>query len=409
MKTSHRNIFLIILPLVVFLILAASFYFYINRNQSTSQINTSPLQIKESIQSFNSLLLVQKKNSGEYDLVEYKSEKQVLKNLFALSSNSYDTRVEISPDKKQVAWLDVNPQPCASAGQCGATLFISDIQGNNKIKLAENVWLFSAHPFRWTPDGKKIIFMREHSSNDNKRVHNFYLIDIETKKATETGSKESVIPDGIIGVSLGGNKIYFTDNINLYEHNLTSGDVKTIYTDSRNWDLEATISPDYKKILLFADEGWWGGKTTPDHYEIGIFNLSDKSYKKIIQSDTEKMYVSKPIFFLNNSLEIIFSSLQNKKLSVSAINWNTSQQKDLTNVEIKNPTTISLRVISISDDDKILIYSTYDEKIKYSYFEMNLANNISKKISFPYITDIMGFAGLGDAAGIVGWITDNSE
>ncbi|TCS93147.1 TolB family protein [Hazenella coriacea] len=144
--------------------------------------------------------------------------------------------VDVSPDGKKLAFIKED------------SLYISQVDGKNLVRLTNNQFpVYDASP-RWSPNSKKIVFSRSDG--------NIYTIQVDSKKITNLTKTDETIINSEPDWSPDGSKIIFhsnrTDRSHLYVMNANGSNVKQLtgLHNDESSEYSAHFSPNGKKIIF---------------------------------------------------------------------------------------------------------------------------------------------------------------
>lgn len=173
--------------------------------------------------------------------------------------------VDISPNGENLAFIKND------------SLYISDINGKNQIRLTDSHFPnYDASP-RWSPDGKKIVFSRGDG--------NLYVIDVKSKQVkpithAEKGvyySEPDFSPDGSKIVCHASDATGFS---HIYLMDADGSNLKQLTgKDGQSSEYGAHFSPDGSKILF--------GRSKNGNADIYVMN-ADGSHLQNLTADTTK-------------------------------------------------------------------------------------------------------------------------
>lgn len=146
------------------------------------------------------------------------------------------TSADLSPDGTKLAFIKND------------SLFISDANGKNQVRLTHSRFpTYDSSP-RWSPDGKKIVFAKSDG--------NLYLIDVASKKVTALTHANKGVRHGEPDWSPNGAKIVFHSSdesgyTHIYTMNANGSNIRQLTGLDNNNSSEYSphYSPDGSKIL----------------------------------------------------------------------------------------------------------------------------------------------------------------
>lgn len=274
--------------------------------------------------------------------------------------NYYNISPAISPDGSKVAIL--------SDRSLHADIFLIDantgkqikriVKGNRTINFEELKWLQPG--ISWSPDSRKIVIAAKTGGLDA-----FHLIDIETGEY-ETISFEmdglftaDWSPDGktlaFVGNQGRASDIYLLDIDTKEITNLTND----IFSDSEpNW------SSDGQSITFVSDRGDYintEGSVADtfkmykyDYAQTDIFtiNVDTKDITRVTDTDYSENY---PIWS-NTENKLFYTADENGVWNIHLADLDTKESHAITNI------LTGIQQLTISKDDKVLIFSGYNER-----------------------------------------------
>ena len=141
-------------------------------------------------------------------------------------------------------------------GDTGYHIYLMDDDGSNVERLTDPAF-YDELP-QWFPDGKRILFQRDHSRGNGAEYNaEFFILDLKTGKAETfmenhpTDAEPSLSPDGkYIAFNSERGGAY-----DIYVLNLETGDLKqlTDIGDRRGWAYRTDWSPDGRQIAYELD------------------------------------------------------------------------------------------------------------------------------------------------------------
>lgn len=148
--------------------------------------------------------------------------------------------VDVSPDGKKLAFIKKD------------SLYVSDADGKNTVRLTHSRFpIYDSSP-RWSPDGSKIVFSRSDG--------NIYTIDADGKNLSNLTKTDETVINSEPDWSPDGSKIVFHSNRTGQNHifvmNADGSNVKQL-TGKKNKEAveySAHFSPDGKKIVYGSTE-----------------------------------------------------------------------------------------------------------------------------------------------------------
>jgi len=273
-------------------------------------------------------------------------------------NNFYNISPAISPDGSMIAIL--------SDRSMYADIYLIDaitgkqirrlVKGNKSMDFEELKWLQPG--ISWSPDGKKIVIAAKAGGLDA-----FHLIDVESGKY-ETISFEM---DGLFTAawSPDGKTLAFVGNrdkaSDIYILDINSQQVTNLTNDIFS-DSEPTWSSDGSKITFVSDRGDIIDTGRLDDYDM---YLHDFSQTDIYSIDVETKQIERITDTDYSENYPVWSHTENRLFYTADQNgvWNIHSH-DMDN-DISFPVTnviTGIQQLSISKDDKTLIFSGYDKR-----------------------------------------------
>jgi len=260
------------------------------------------------------------------------------------------------------------------------------IKGNRSVDFEELKWLQPG--LSWSPDSKHIVVAAKAGKGDV-----LHIIDVETRKS----EKIEIDLDGVFSASWSpmGNTIAFIGNkgnasdVYLYNINLRELTQLTndIFSDSYpSWNVDGT------KIAFTSDrgnfiDGQFDGKMIEHNYrqtDIYTIDIQSKHIERITETDHNEMY---PIF-ANTEGAIFYTSDHQGVWNIykhpieSQINPETGQPEPLESPYAITNVLTGIQQISISRDDRNLIFSGY-AGIGWDVYSLTNPLKLSKKDIAP--------------------------
>ncbi len=272
--------------------------------------------------------------------------------------NFYNISPALSPDGSKIAIL--------SDRSMYADIYIIDahtgkqikrvVKGNRTIKFEELKWLQPG--ISWSPDSRKIVIAAKAGGLDA-----FHLIDVETGDF-ETISFEmdglftaAWSPDGktlaFVGSEGNASDIYILDIASREITNLTND----IFSDSEPvWNKNGT------QITFISDRGDYMNDAVSDTFKIykydysqtDIYNIDVET--KIISRITDTEYSENYPVWANQGNKLLYTADENGVWNIHILDMDTKESHTITNV------LTGIQQLSISKDDKTLIFSGYDKR-----------------------------------------------
>ncbi len=296
-----------------------------------------------------------------------------------------EATVVLSPDKDKMAYF-MRPN-----GQCereyyglsprGETkLWISDLSNQDKQFIADGVWDYTF--LKWSPDGRYLAYEKvvEHPY-PQEREHKLFLYDLQNKNKKFLGSSFGAVIE-IIGFSQEHNFIYYEGELDeLFKINVANQERLKIYTPKPGFNSAFVMSPNGKKIAVFDWEEWYGGKTTPMRWKIGVIDTSTDSYRELYNGTDPLTHLMNhsgggTIVFSKDSSYVIYG-ITSKGINggLWTIDLTSGNRKKL-----KGTSALSgIAPIALSLDGKLLLYTDFKLNHQY-YYVLSLSTGVIKKI-----------------------------
>jgi Tol biopolymer transport system component len=246
-KLAKGNLFLIGLFMVIF-----SFCLSANANNK-----------------FNSPYRFPSNDSTKKDTVKYTQYKSLP--LKPVRKIKYST--------KEGSWmsLDVSPDGQTIVFDLMGDLYTMPISGGKATAITKGL-AYDVHP-RYSPDGKKILFISDRSGADN-----VWYIDTEKKDTVQLTSDNNQFfpsacwtPDGNYIIYAKGRR-----NIKLYmAHRKGGGGVQLIEAPAFLKGIDPAISPDGRYVYFSERRGAWSYNASLPQYEVGVYDRENAKLNTI--------------------------------------------------------------------------------------------------------------------------------
>ncbi|MEE9573684.1 MAG: hypothetical protein V3W20_11590 [Candidatus Neomarinimicrobiota bacterium] len=275
--------------------------------------------------------------------------------------NFYNISPALSPDGSKVAIL--------SDRSMYADIFLIDahtgkqikriVKGNRTMNFEELKWLQPG--ISWSPDSRRIVIAAKAGGLDA-----FHLIDVETDDYETISFKMDGLftaawsPDGkklaFVGNQGKASDIYILDIATEEIQNLTND----IFSDSEPvWNNNGT------KITFISDRGGYVNNMEQafldtfkmynyDYSQTDIYTLdvATKNISRITDTEYSENY---PVW-AHNSNALLYTADENGVWNIHVLDFDTNNSRTITNI------LTSIQQLSLSMDDKTLIFSGYDKR-----------------------------------------------
>ncbi|MEE8340480.1 MAG: hypothetical protein V3R52_00105, partial [Candidatus Neomarinimicrobiota bacterium] len=275
--------------------------------------------------------------------------------------NFYNISPAISPDGSKIAIL--------SDRSMYADIFLIDartgkqikriVKGNRSMNFEELKWLQPG--ISWSPDSRRIVIAAKAGGLDA-----FHLIDVETDKYETISFKMDGLftaawsPDGkkltFVGNQDEASDIYILDIDTREISNLT----EDIFSDSEPvWNKEGT------KITFISDRGSYINNSEQafldtfkmhkyDYSQTDIYTIDvlTKSITRLTDTDYNENY---PVW-AHTGNTLLYTADKNGVWNIQVLDLDTNESRTITNV------LTGIQQLSLSVDDKTLIFSGYDKR-----------------------------------------------
>ncbi len=275
--------------------------------------------------------------------------------------NFYNISPAISPDGSKIAIL--------SDRSMYADIFLIDahtgkqikrlIKGNRTMKFEELKWLQPG--ISWSPDSRRIVIAAKAGGLDA-----FHLIDVETEKVETISFKM----DGLFTASWSpdGKKLAFVGNqgkaSDIYVLDMDSQEITNLTNDIFS-DSEPTWNSDGNSITFISDRGGFISKSDQhslsnfkmyeyDYSQTDIYNIevSTKSITRLTDTEYSENY---PVW-AHNKNKLLYTADENGVWNIHVLDFDTNESRAITNI------ITGIQQLSLSKDDKTLIFSGYDKR-----------------------------------------------
>ncbi|MEE8478837.1 MAG: biopolymer transporter Tol, partial [Candidatus Neomarinimicrobiota bacterium] len=275
--------------------------------------------------------------------------------------NFYNISPALSPDGSKIAIL--------SDRSMYADIFLIDahtgkqlkriVKGNRSMNFEELKWLQPG--ISWSPDSRRIVIAAKTGGLDA-----FHLIDVETGDYETISFKMDGLftatwsPNGknlaFVGNQGKASDIYILDIVTEKITNLTDD----IFSDS-----EPVWNSDGTKITFISDRSNYFNNT--DQALLDTFKMSKYDYSQtdIYTIDLETKYITRltdteysenyPIW-AHNENKLLYTADENGVWNIHLLDFDTNESRTITNI------LTGIQQLSLSKDDKTLIFSGYDKR-----------------------------------------------
>lgn len=413
MDAKKTNVPIIILGTLVAIYAVIVGYLYLKPHQELSQVpllpspgaaqTNPPPEIKPDKPVASSLPQVLFMQTDLPDYPNHKDGKITLSSMVVESRQKTDLLTldacyllpTLAPDKSKMAYLVMSNQECEQEyyTNIGDTeLWIYDFQTKDRRLIAGNVWKFVAP--QWSLDGRYLGYERvvdyQGAPGREQKVY-FYNL--------ESGQESLIVfvagvSSGLVAISADNNYLYFQEPSDLLRINVQTGVQTKIFTIDYGYDAVFTILPDRQKIVVFSEEGWYGGKPTPTNWKIGAIDLSDNYYNELY-SGTDQIYLlhadpfgNRPLVTSDGAQVIYGITGKNLGLWLMSLLDGTKHKIDL-----KLPDFSFISPIDLSLSGKYLLYGgvatqntgSTDGSSRWHYYVMSLVDNSVQELgNFDY-------------------------
>jgi len=275
--------------------------------------------------------------------------------------NFYNISPALSPDGSKIAIL--------SDRSMYADIFLIDahtgkqlkriIKGNRTMNFEELKWLQPG--ISWSPDSRKIVIAAKTGGLDA-----FHLVDIET------GDYETISfkMDGLFTAawSPNGENLAFVGNqgraSDIYILDITTHEITNL-TDDIFSDSEPVWNNDGTQITFISDRSSYINNTERalldtfkmydyDYSQTDIYNI-EVSTKNIIRLTDTEHSENYPVW-THNENKLLYTADKNGVWNIHVLDLDTNESYAITNI------LTGIQQLSLSKDDKTLIFSGYDKR-----------------------------------------------
>jgi len=272
--------------------------------------------------------------------------------------NFYNISPALSPDGGKIAIL--------SDRSMHADIFIIDahtgkqikkvVKGNRTMNFEELKWLQPG--ISWSPDSRKIVIAAKAGGLDA-----FHLIDVETGEY-ETISFEM---DGLFTAawSPDGKTLAFVGSegnaSDIYKLDIATKEITKLTSDIFS-DSEPVWNQDGTQITFISDRGDYLNDAVSDSFKIHKYDYSQTDIynidveTKMINRITDTEYSENYPIWANHGNKLLYTADENGVWNIHILDIDTNESHTITNV------LTGIQQLSISKDDKTLIFSGYDKR-----------------------------------------------
>lgn len=180
-------------------------------------------------------------------------------------------KIKLNSNEGTWTSLDISPDGKTIVFDMMGDIYTVPAEGGNATALTKGL-AFDNHP-RFSPDGKKIMFISDRSGSDN-----IWYIDTEKKdtvQLTKDGNQDFVdacwTPDGDYVIYAKGRRI-----VKLYMvHRKGGGGMQLIDAPANLKTIDPAVSPDGRYVYFSGRNGSWNYNAQLPQYEIGVFDRNN--------------------------------------------------------------------------------------------------------------------------------------
>lgn len=297
-----------------------------------------------------------------------------------------EATVILSPDKNKMAYFITPNDQCEreyyGLSPGGETeLWVSDLSNQNKQFITDGVWKYTSP--KWSLDGRYLAYEKvvEHPY-PQEREHKLFLYDLQSKNEKFLGSFFGAAHE-IIGFSQKHDSIYYKGKFDeLFKINVANQERLKIYAPEPGFGSTFAVSPDRNRIAVFDMEGWYGGKTTPTRWKIGVIDVLTDSYRELYNGTDLLTYLTdrpggNKIVFSRDSSYIIYG-ITSKRIDggLWTIDLSSGNRKKLEGTSALS----GVAPIALSLDGNLLLYTDFEPNHLY-YYIFSLSTGIIRKIT----------------------------